>query len=106
MPITPARLPRNADEVVDQKAFFNRVLPLYEKGVGDIELEADLDTARSVVPAGSGGARGFLFIRPGIPEFIGPHCVGGMDTVTQGPETALFAQESPKTGLEWRPRRS
>ena len=45
MPISPARLPRNADEVVDAKNFFNRVLPLYEQGVGDIELEADLDSA-------------------------------------------------------------
>ena len=53
MPITPAVLPRTADEVVDSKNFFDRVLPLYERGVGDIELDADLDTARSVIPAAS-----------------------------------------------------
>src|SRR5438046_10694589 len=69
MPITPAILPRSADEVVNAANFFSRVLPLYEKGVGDIELEADLDTARSVVPAGSGGPRDFSFIAPEIPEF-------------------------------------
>ena len=57
MPITPARLPRCADEVVNSKNFFERVLPLYERGVGDIELDADLETARSAVPAGSGGPR-------------------------------------------------
>jgi putative glutamine amidotransferase len=41
MPITPAKLPRNADEVVNAANFFDRVLPLYEQGVGDIELDAE-----------------------------------------------------------------
>ena len=36
MSVAPAKLPRTAEEVVDTKAFFNRVLPLYEQGVGDI----------------------------------------------------------------------
>src|SRR4051794_6704782 len=90
MPITPAKLPRSADEVVDAANFFNRVLPLYEKGVGDIELDADLDTARSVVPAASGGPRDFSFIAPEIPEFIGSNCVGCMDCVTECPDTAIL----------------
>src|SRR5437867_12930948 len=100
MPITPARLPRCAEEVVDTKNFFDRVLPLYEKGVGDIELEADLDMARSVVPAGSGGPRDFSFITPEIPEFIGPNCVGCMDCVTECPDTAILAKVIPKSQRE------
>src|SRR5438552_10527521 len=100
MPITPAVLPRNADEVVNAKNFFERVLPLYEKGVGDIELEADMDIARSVVPAGSGAPRDFSFIAPEIPEFIGSNCVGCMDCVTECPDTAILAKVIPKAKLE------
>src|SRR5256714_4538542 len=100
MPIPRARLPRNADEVVDQKAFFNRVLPLYERGVGDIELDADLDTARSVVPAASGATRDFSFIAPEIPEFIGSNCVGCMDCVTECPDTAILGKVIPQAQME------
>src|SRR5215470_11220357 len=39
MPITPAKLPRNAEEVVDSKAFFDHVIPLYERGVGEIDAK-------------------------------------------------------------------
>src|SRR5213079_449506 len=100
MPITPAKLPRNADEVVDAKNFFNRVIPLYERGVGDIDLEADLDTARSVVPAASGAPRDFSFIAPEIPEFISPNCVGCMDCVTECPDTAILGKVIPKAQME------
>src|SRR5215510_13259188 len=100
MPITPAKLPHNADEVVDAAHFFDRVLPLYEKGVGDIELEADLDTARSAIPAASGGPRDFSFIAPEIPEFISPNCVGCMDCVTECPDTAILGKVIPKSQME------
>ena len=43
----------------------------------DIELEADLDIARSVIPAASAGPRDFSFIAPEIPEFISENCVVG-----------------------------
>ena len=56
MAITPAKLPRNADEVVDTKSFMENVVQLYERGVGDIELEADVDVARAVIPAASAAA--------------------------------------------------
>src|SRR3989304_784568 len=100
MPITPAKLPRNAKEVVDARNFFDRVLPLYERGVGDIELEADLDTARSAIPAATGGPRAFSFIAPEIPEFIGPNCVGCMDCVTECPDTAILGKVIPKSEME------
>ena len=70
MAITPAKLPRNADEVVNKKNFFDRVVPLYEQGVADIELEADVESARATIPAATGGTRDFSFIAPEIPEFI------------------------------------
>src|SRR2546421_1410597 len=100
MSVAPAKLPRTAEEVVDTKAFFNRVLPLYEQGVGDIELEADLDTARSVVPAASGAPRDFSFIAPEIPEFIAANCVGCMDCVTECPDTAILGKVIPQAQME------
>src|SRR5256886_6166809 len=100
MPITPAKLPHSADEVVNAANFFDRVLPLYEKGVGDIELDADLDTARSAIPAASGGPRDFSFIAPEIPEFIASNCVGCMDCVTECPDTAILGKVIPKAEMD------
>src|SRR6266513_4574539 len=100
MPITPAILPKNADEVVNVKNFMGRVIPLYEQGVGDIELEADLDTARSVIPAATGAPRDFSFIAPEIPEFIAANCVGCMDCVTECPDTAILGKVIPKAQME------
>jgi pyruvate ferredoxin oxidoreductase beta subunit len=102
MSVTPAILPRNADEVVDRRKFFDVVLPLYERGVGDIELDADVDTARSIVPAGSGGPRDFSYIAPEIPQFIASNCVGCMDCVTECPDTAILGKVIPKAEMEAR----
>jgi len=99
MSVTPAKLPQNSDEVVDRKKFFDRVVHLYEQGVGDVELEADLDTARSVVPAATGEPRDFSFIAPEIPEFIAENCVGCMDCVTECPDTAILGKVVPKENL-------
>ena len=100
MAITPAKLPTTAKEVVDTKKFMERVVPLYEHGVGDIELEADLDTARSVIPAASGAPRDFSFIAPEIPQFIAENCVGCMDCVTECPDTAILGKVLPKEKLD------
>ena len=100
MPVTPADLPRNADEVVDVRNFMERVIPLYERGVGDIELEADIDTARSVVPAASAAPRDFSFIAPEIPEFIAENCVGCMECVTECPDTAILAKVMGRETVE------
>jgi pyruvate/2-oxoacid:ferredoxin oxidoreductase beta subunit/NAD-dependent dihydropyrimidine dehydrogenase PreA subunit len=100
MPITPAKLPTNADEVVNVENFMGRVIPLYEQGVGDIELEADLDTARSAIPAASGAVRDFSFIAPEIPEFIAENCVGCMDCVTECPDTAILGKVITKTHFD------
>jgi pyruvate ferredoxin oxidoreductase beta subunit len=79
MAVTPAKLPRNISEVVDIEDFNSRVIGLYEKGIGDIEAEADLDTARAIIPAGSGAIRDFSSIAPEIPEFIAENCIGCME---------------------------
>src|SRR4029079_11271646 len=100
MGVTPAILAHTVGHVVNRGNFFSRVLPLYERGVGDIELEADLDTARSVVPAGTGAPRDFSFIAPEIPEFISPNCVGCMDCVTECPDTAILGKVIPKAQME------
>jgi pyruvate/2-oxoacid:ferredoxin oxidoreductase beta subunit/NAD-dependent dihydropyrimidine dehydrogenase PreA subunit len=100
MAITPAKLPTNADEVVNTRNFMDRVIPLYEAGTGDIELEADLDTARSAIPAASGAPRDFSFIAPEIPQFIAENCVGCMDCVTECPDTAILGKVIPKAQLE------
>jgi pyruvate ferredoxin oxidoreductase beta subunit len=92
MAVTPAKLPKSAKDVVDIKNFMENVVPQYEKGVGDIELEADLDMARSVIPAASGAPRDFSFIAPEIPEFIAENCVGCMDCVTECPDTAILGK--------------
>jgi len=100
MSITPADLPTRAEDVVDTKKFMNRVIPLYEQGVGDIELEADIDIARSVIPAASGQPRDFSFIAPEIPEFIAENCVGCMDCVTECPDTAILGKVIPSEQLD------
>src|SRR5690242_11768459 len=100
MPITPAILPHDAEHVVNSKNFFDHVLPLYERGIGDLELEADLDTARSVVPAATGAPRDFSFIAPEIPEFISGNCVGCMDCVTECPDTAILGKVIPKAQVD------
>jgi pyruvate/2-oxoacid:ferredoxin oxidoreductase beta subunit/NAD-dependent dihydropyrimidine dehydrogenase PreA subunit len=99
MSVTPAKLPTNADEVVNKKNFMERVIPLYEQGTGDIELEADLDTARSAIPAATGEHRDFSFIAPEIPQFISENCVGCMDCVTECPDTAILGKVISKA--EW-----
>src|SRR5262245_1450854 len=98
--MTPATLPRSAEEVVNTRNFFDHVIPLYERGVGDIELDADLDTARSAIPAASGAPRDFSFIAPEIPEFISSNCVGCMDCVTECPDTAILGKVIPKSKID------
>jgi pyruvate ferredoxin oxidoreductase beta subunit len=97
---TTIKLPRSIDEVVDTDHFLEQVLPLYERGVGDIELEADLGIARSVIPAATGAPRDFSFIASEVPEFIAENCVGCMDCVTECPDTAILGKVIPGPALD------
>lgn len=100
MAVTPARLPNTIEDIVDVADFNERVLPAYEQGHGDLSLDADLDTARSAIPGGTGAVRDFSFIAPEIPEFIPENCVGCMDCVTECPDTAILARAIPESHLE------
>ncbi len=78
--------------IVDIADFNDRVVGAYNRGEGELGLEADLQTARSVIPAGTGALRDFSYIAPEIPEFLPDNCVGCMDCVTQCPDTAILAK--------------
>ncbi len=77
--------------VVDVQDFFESVILEYNQGTDD-NLAADLNVARSVVPAGTGALRDFSYIAPEIPEFISDNCVGCMTCVVECPDTAILAK--------------
>src|SRR5580765_2023542 len=88
--------------VVDTEDFNNRVVAAYEAGTAEKGLEADVQVARSVIPAGTGVFRDFSYIAPDIPEFITENCVGCMDCVTECPDTAILGKVVEPTVLEER----
>ena len=49
------------ERVVDIADFNERVVGAYNRGAGELELEAEVQTARSVVPAGTGALRDFAW---------------------------------------------
>ncbi|MBK5290246.1 MAG: thiamine pyrophosphate-binding protein [Acidobacteriia bacterium] len=85
--------------IVDADDFNSRVVAAYNNGTAEIELEADFQSARSVVPAGTGVLRDFSYIAPDIPEFIPNMCVGCMDCVTQCPDTAILGKVAEPAAL-------
>src|SRR5436305_5468482 len=97
-----ARLEDIRAHVVDIADFNERVVGAYNSGLSERGLPADDQTARSVIPAGTGALRDFSYIAPDIPEFLGPNCVGCMDCVTQCPDTAILAKVVEPTTLEER----
>jgi pyruvate ferredoxin oxidoreductase beta subunit len=72
--------------------FNDRIIRSYEAGTGPKDLPADLEVARSVVPAGTATLRDFSYIAPEIPEYITDNCTGCMDCVTQCPDTAILGK--------------
>lgn len=78
--------------VVDVEDFNERVVGAYNNGTAERGLHADDQTARSVVPAGTGALRDFSYIAPDIPEFIAEACVGCMECVTECPDTAILGK--------------
>ena len=100
MAVSPAQMPKSIQDVVDVEDFFNRVMPAYEQGHGDLSLDADLDSARAVIPGATGAVRDFSTIAPEIPEFIAENCVGCMDCVTECPDTAILGKAIPLADYE------
>ncbi|RME42753.1 MAG: thiamine pyrophosphate-binding protein [Chloroflexi bacterium] len=80
--------------------FNERVIGAYNRGVGPVELPADVGVARSLVPPGTGALRDFSYIAPEIPEFIAEKCVGCMTCVTECPDTAILGKAIPESRLE------
>jgi pyruvate/2-oxoacid:ferredoxin oxidoreductase beta subunit/NAD-dependent dihydropyrimidine dehydrogenase PreA subunit len=78
-------------DVIDVQDFFDRVMTGYNEGA-DGTLEADVNVARSAIPAGTGALRDFSYIAPEIPEFINDNCVGCMTCVTECPDTAILGK--------------
>jgi len=97
-----ARLQDFRMNVVDAEKFNRTVVEAYNNGTAELGLEADLESARSVIPAGTGALRDFSYIAPDIPEFIPDKCVGCMDCVTQCPDTAILAKVAEPAALDGR----
>lgn len=77
--------------VIDVQNFFENVVFEYYKGT-DGNLAADMNVARSIIPAGTGALRDFSYIAPDIPEFLPDNCVGCMTCVVECPDTAILAK--------------
>jgi ferredoxin len=88
--------------VVDIADFNDRVVGAYNSGLAERGLPADDQSARSVIPAGTGALRDFSYIAPDIPEFLSNNCVGCMDCVTQCPDTAILGKVVEPGTLEQR----
>jgi pyruvate ferredoxin oxidoreductase beta subunit len=79
-------------QIIDVADFFERVMGEYNEGTGAATLEADVQVARSIVPAGTGAFRDFSYLAPEIPEFLNENCVGCMTCVTECPDTAILGK--------------
>ena len=90
--------------VVDIADFNERVVGAYNNGLAEKGLPADDQSARSVVPGGTGALRDFSYIAPDIPVFIGENCVGCMECVTQCPDTAILGKVVEPATLDRAPR--
>ena len=86
--------------IFDVARFNDEVVGGYNMGTAEKALPADLDTARSLIPAGTGAFRDFSYIAPDIPEFVTEKCVGCMECVTECPDTAILGKAIPIEQLE------
>ncbi|MBM3214469.1 thiamine pyrophosphate-binding protein [Candidatus Poribacteria bacterium] len=101
------RIPRAAptDEakgptLLDIDDFNKRIVGAYNSGSAELNLEADLSTARSHVPAGTGALRDFSYIAPEIPMYDPSNCIACMECVIECPDTAILAKVVKPEALE------
>ena len=85
---------------LDIADFNSRVVGAYNVGSAELGLDADIQVARSIVPAGTGALRDFSYIAPDLPEFYNDKCVGCMDCVTECPDTAILGIGISESDLE------
>ena len=90
--------------VIDVEDFNSRVISSYNKDSSAEDLVADLDTARSIIPGGTGSYRDFSYIGTEIPMYDTSNCVGCMECVIECPDTAILGKviepETLKTELD------
>jgi len=79
-------------DIVDVDAFYDRILSGYSEGWGDAKLPADIQLARSIMPAGTAAKRDFSFLAPEIPIYKSENCVGCMSCVIECPDTAILGK--------------
>ncbi|MCC6443878.1 MAG: 4Fe-4S binding protein [Armatimonadetes bacterium] len=92
--------PEWPEDVLDAADFTDRVIGAYNDGTAEKILPADILTARSLMPAGTGILRDFSYIAPDIPLFDAEKCVGCMECVTQCPDTAILGTVIEEDALE------
>jgi len=90
---------QTAFDILDVEDFNNRIVGAYNNGTAEIGLNAEISTARSIIPAGTASLRDFSYIAPDIPKFNSDNCVACMECVTQCPDTAILAKAIPETDL-------
>ena len=86
-------------DIIDVQAFFDNVIAEYNQGTDD-NLAADINVARSIIPAGTGALRDFSYIAPEIPEYIQENCVGCMTCVVECPDTAILGKVVEQSTLQ------
>jgi len=90
---------KTAFEILDIQDFNDRIVGAYNNGTAEEGLPADISTARSLIPSGTGALRDFSYIAPDIPEFLSDNCVACMECVTQCPDTAILGKAIPESRL-------
>lgn len=91
---------RQEPKLLDIEEFNRRIVGAYNRGVAEIELEADDDTAFSFVPAATGKLRDFSYIAPDIPLYDPSNCIGCMECVIECPDTAILGKVIHPDSLE------
>lgn len=84
--------PKPSPALFDIDEFNRRIVGAYNRGAGEQELEADVATALSIVPAGTGTLRDFSYIAPELPIYDPSNCIGCMECVIECPDTAILAK--------------
>ncbi len=84
--------PSDLFELLDVEDFQKRIIDGYNDGSAELELEADLSVARSIIPPSTAQYRDFSYIGPDIPAFSQEDCVACMECVTECPDTAILAK--------------
>jgi pyruvate/2-oxoacid:ferredoxin oxidoreductase beta subunit/NAD-dependent dihydropyrimidine dehydrogenase PreA subunit len=100
IPSTAPTIEDRLETLIDVEDFNNRVINGYNEGSGSSDLEADVYTARSIIPGGTGAYRDFSYIAPEIPLYDPSNCVGCMECVIECPDTAILGKVVEPDSLE------